>query len=155
MLKIEVEVNIPFAGLKQLIEAKTEALTGDIAKAGAVRAAYNAPYDTGVLSESVGAEPLADDPTGWGVYARTPYALIQELQQPYLYSSVLEVMHGSRFRRIVRKHRLPKVKLPKGTRRSHGRRALRAISKQVRANQKAYRESNPDLFKARRRKRDN
>ena len=86
---VRIEYTLNIASIQQAVERKTETIVGRIAKKGEKLSKYNAPYDTGELEESIEAEPT-EQFGKWGVHARTPYALIQELQQPYLYGSVLE-----------------------------------------------------------------
>ncbi len=106
MFKIQVEDQINYAGIMRVVSAAREQVVSGVAQNGAKRASYNAPYDTGRLSESIDAEAMADDERAWGVYARTPYALIQELRQPYLYSGCLEAASGRGLTSVVRKNKL-------------------------------------------------
>lgn len=90
-LSVQVTINLDRAAIRRRLEEIRGSLVQSVAKQGAEHARYFAPYDTGNLESSIEAEYI--DPNTWGVYARTEYALIQELRQPYLYSGVIHAMN--------------------------------------------------------------
>jgi hypothetical protein len=100
-----IDINLDPQRVMREVEQKREAIIATLAEKAATLARKYAPYDTGQLMGSIEAEAIAGDFSAWGVYARTPYALIQEIQQPYLLSACLEVASGRRLSRIVSPHK--------------------------------------------------
>jgi hypothetical protein len=89
-LSVTVEARLNRAAIRAKVRQGRDQLVERVATTAAERARFFAPYDSGRLEESIEAVFVA--PGEWHLIAATPYALIQELRHPYLYSGALDAM---------------------------------------------------------------
>lgn len=99
-MTVKIESHLNRSAIRARVQQGRDRLVERVAKEAAVSARFYAPYDSGLLESTI--EAVYAGPGVWDVTASTPYALIQELRQPYLYPGCLDALQQiQRFAREI------------------------------------------------------